>query len=112
HYMEEAAQLCDRLVLMHQGQILAEGTPDQVIASYAGREVAELHLDPPQRAAMKALLAGAPVEIEDAEEALYVFSRDGVALRDLLPTSDIQPQVRAGTLEDVFLRLTGRRLVE
>jgi lipooligosaccharide transport system ATP-binding protein len=116
HYMDEAEQLCDRLVVMDRGKIAAEGSPPSLIAEYSSPEVLELRfdLDSRQRAADK--LAGAPAErVEVLADRILLYTRSGdtalAAVRDL----GLEPQaslVRRSTLEDVFLRLTGRRLEE
>ena len=115
HYMDEAEQLCDRLVVMDQGRIVAEGSPRSLIDEYSKREVLELRFPVgTQDAALIALEGLAQRQetladrvllyVDDADEALA-----GVGARGLTPESAV---VRRSTLEDVFLRLTGRTLVE
>jgi lipooligosaccharide transport system ATP-binding protein len=115
HYMDEAEQLCDRLVVMDQGRIVAEGSPRSLIDEYSKREVLELRFPVgTQDAALIALEGLAQRQetladrvllyVDDADEALA-----GVGARGLTPESTV---VRRSTLEDVFLRLTGRTLVE
>jgi len=115
HYMEEAAHLCDRLVIMHRGSILVEGTPDALVEEHAGREVVELHLRGPEREKVLARLATQPgLTVEEVEDILYVYARatDGRAdMGELAPESE-RVVYRHANLEDVFLRLTGRGLVE
>ena len=115
HYMEEATHLCDRLVIMHQGRILVEGTPDALVEEHAGREVVELHLRGPEREKVLARLATRPgLTVEEVEDILYVYARtaDGRAdMAELAPESE-RVVYRHANLEDVFLRLTGRGLVE
>jgi lipooligosaccharide transport system ATP-binding protein len=115
HYMEEAAHLCDRLVIMHQGRILVGGTPDALVEEHAGREVAELHLRGPEREKVLARLAARPgLTVEEVEDILYVYARttDGrTDMAELAPESE-RVVYRHANLEDVFLRLTGRGLVE
>jgi len=115
HYMEEASHLCDRLVIMHQGHILVEGTPDALVEEHAGREVVELHLRGPEREKVLAQLAARPgLTVEEVEDLLYVYARttDGrVDIAELAPESE-RVVYRHANLEDVFLRLTGRGLVE
>jgi len=115
HYMEEAAHLCDRLVIMHRGRILVEGTPDALVEEHAGREVVELHLRGPERDKVLARLATRPgLTVEEVEDILYVYARtaDGRAdMAELAPESE-RVVYRHANLEDVFLRLTGRGLVE
>jgi lipooligosaccharide transport system ATP-binding protein len=115
HYMEEASHLCDRLVIMHQGHILVEGTPDALVEEHAGREVVELHLRGPEREEVLAGLAERPgLTVEEVEDMLYIYARtsDGRAnIAELIPESE-RVVYRHANLEDVFLRLTGRGLVE
>jgi lipooligosaccharide transport system ATP-binding protein len=115
HYMEEASHLCDRLVIMHQGHILVEGTPDALVEEHAGREVVELHLRGPEREKVLTQLAARPgLMVEEVEDLLYVYARtaDGRAdIAELAPESE-RVVYRHANLEDVFLRLTGRGLVE
>ncbi len=115
HYMEEAAHLCDRLVIMHQGRILVEGSPAELVEQYAGREVAEVRVSGPQRERVLAQMASRPgLTVEEVEDILYIYARtpDGRAqMADLLLESESVSYHQAN-LEDVFLRLTGRGLVE
>jgi lipooligosaccharide transport system ATP-binding protein len=110
--MEEAAYLCDRLVIMHQGKILAEGAPSDLITRYVGKEVLELRLKPEEKPSALSQLQSPSVTIEDVGDTLYVFSQDGNALRRHLDLSPEKLIYRQATLEDVFLRLTGRGLQE
>jgi len=115
HYMDEAEQLCDRLVVMDQGKIVAEGSPRSLIEEHSHREVLELRFAVgAQEAAVGALSGLAPrQEILADRVLLYVDDADRalaeVGARDLSPESAV---VRRSTLEDVFLRLTGRSLIE
>jgi lipooligosaccharide transport system ATP-binding protein len=114
HYMDEAEQLCDRLVVIDKARIVAEGTPRELIERYATREVLELRLDmngapPPDE------LRTLGERIEELPDRVLVYTSDGDAaaarVHDLsLPV--VSMLVRRATLEDVFLRLTGRTLVE
>jgi lipooligosaccharide transport system ATP-binding protein len=116
HYMDEAEQLCDRLVVMDGGLIVAEGSPADLIGEYSTREVTELRFGPDDD---HEILAGKVADLADRVEALpdrlLLYTDDGeraaVAAheRGLSPTSVL---VRRSTLEDVFLRLTGRTLVD
>ncbi len=114
HYMDEAANLCDRLVIMHLGRILVEGTPADLIAEHAGRQVLELRLSGPERDDVLRRLQ--PVEglrFEDVEGATYVFGIDGGAVSLISEIPHVgATALRPATLEDVFLRLTGRGLQE
>jgi lipooligosaccharide transport system ATP-binding protein len=120
HYMDEAEQLCDRLVVMDKARIVAEGSPRQLIEQYVSREVLELRfreIDPEldDRAHMDGRLDGLAERIEHLPDRLLVYTSDGEATaaaayeRGLRPSSVL---VRRSSLEDVFLRLTGRSLVE
>jgi len=115
HYMEEAAHLCDRLVIMHQGRILVEGSPAELVEEHAGREVAEVHASSPQRERVLAQVASQPgLTAEEVEDILYIYARtaDGRAqMADLILDSE-RVTYRQANLEDVFLRLTGRGLIE
>jgi lipooligosaccharide transport system ATP-binding protein len=115
HYMEEAAHLCDRLVIMHQGHILVEGSPAELVEQHAGREVAEVRVSGPQRERVLAQMASRPgLTVEEVEDILYIYAStpDGRAqMANLLLESESVAYHQA-TLEDVFLRLTGRGLVE
>jgi len=115
HYMEEAAHLCDRLVIMHQGRILVEGSPAELVEEYVGREVAEVQAGGGQRERILTEVASRPgLTAEEVEDIIYIHARvpDGRAqMADLILDSD-RVVYRPANLEDVFLRLTGRGLVE
>jgi lipooligosaccharide transport system ATP-binding protein len=114
HYMDEAEQLCDRLVVMDRGKIAAAGSPRELIDAYSTPEVLELRfaLDEQEQAAEK--LADVPAErIEALADRILLYTRDGDATLDAVRARGLEPVtslVRRSTLEDVFLRLTGRRL--
>jgi lipooligosaccharide transport system ATP-binding protein len=115
HYMDEAEQLCDRLVVMDKGRIAAEGSPRQLIDQYSTREVLELRFDPSEQEAMADKVVGLAERVEVLPDRILLYTDDGdaaaagVASRGLTPDSVL---VRRSTLEDVFLRLTGRTLVD
>jgi lipooligosaccharide transport system ATP-binding protein len=120
HYMDEAEQLCDRLVVMDKAKIVAEGTPRQLIERFVTREVLELrfHREDGHEngdAANLARLEGLADRVEELPDRVLVYTADGDATaaaafeRGLRPASVL---VRRSTLEDVFLRLTGRSLIE
>jgi lipooligosaccharide transport system ATP-binding protein len=115
HYMDEAEQLCDRLVVMDGGHIVAEGAPLALIREHSTREVAELRFGAGDHAALADRLAGAAERVELLPDRLLLYTDDGEAAlarvheRGLQPTTTL---VRRSTLEDVFLRLTGRTLVD
>ena len=114
HYMDEAEQLCDRLVVMDRGKIAAAGSPRELIDAYSTPEVLELRfaLDEQEQAAEK--LADVPAErIEALADRILLYTEDGDATLDAVRARGLEPVtslVRRSTLEDVFLRLTGRRL--
>jgi lipooligosaccharide transport system ATP-binding protein len=115
HYMEEATHLCDRLVIMHQGHILVEGTPDALVEEHAGAEVVELHLRGPERESVLAQVAARPgLMVEEVEDILYIYARSTDGRADIAELAAESERVvyRHANLEDVFLRLTGRGLVE
>ncbi|MFH5824006.1 ABC transporter ATP-binding protein [Georgenia sp. AZ-5] len=113
HYMDEAEQLCDRLVVMDHGRIVAEGSPRELIARYATREVLELRFADDDHAPYAGRFRGVGERVEVLPDRLLVYTRDGdaaaAAAHDLRPLSAL---VRRATLEDVFLHLTGRTLVD
>ena len=116
HYMEEAEQLCDRLVIMDGGRIVAEGSPRELIARHATREVVEFRFASEQaHAAAMLRLQGTSERVESLADRVLVYTADGDrVVASLLGTDDgVTPAstlVRRGTLEDVFLILTGRML--
>lgn len=115
HYMDEAEQLCDRLVVMDHGKIVAEGSPRSLIQQYSTREVLELRFDADDHEEYAGKLAGIGERVEVLPDRLLVYTEDGDAAaaavhsRGLAPLSSL---VRRATLEDVFLHLTGRTLVD
>ena len=116
HYMEEAARLCDRLLIMDHGRIVAEGEPGALVRKHVGREVLELKLGEGCDAdALLASLDGRLDGYELTEDALMLYADDAEDILRVLdherfPTDSAL--VRGATLEDVFLRLTGRSLDE
>jgi len=114
HYMDEAQQLCDRLVVMDSGNIAAGGTPRELIAEYATPEVLELRFDPAEHEQAAEKLADAPaerIEVLADRVLLYVTNGDqALTAVQALGVTPLTSLVRRSTLEDVFLRLTGRRL--
>ncbi len=112
-YMEEAQQLCDRIVVMHQGRILKEGRPSTLIEDEIGREVAEIRVSQDQDERLIAQLAEASCGHERVGDTLYFYCRDGHALWHKIAELELPNTVRRpATLEDVFLKLTGRSLIE
>lgn len=120
HYMDEAEQLCDRLVVMHAGRIAAEGSPLELIAQYVTPEVLELRFGADGVPAvlgehLAAGLDGSATRIEALADRLLVYTPDGEAALARVHALGLRPAatlVRRAGLEDVFLRLTGRALVD
>ncbi|MEO7069709.1 MAG: ABC transporter ATP-binding protein [Nostocoides sp.] len=115
HYMDEAEQLCDRLVVMDHGRIVAEGSPRDLITRYATREVLELRFDADDHEAHAEALAGVGDRLEVLPDRLLLYAEDGDAALAAASARGIRPVsalVRRSTLEDVFLHLTGRTLVD
>jgi lipooligosaccharide transport system ATP-binding protein len=114
HYMDEAEQLCDRLVVMDGGVIVAEGSPAALIARYSTREVLELRFAAGDPAPVEAVNRLAE-RVEALPDRLLLYTADGEHLQAELARTGLRPQsalVRRSSLEDVFLRLTGRTLVD
>jgi lipooligosaccharide transport system ATP-binding protein len=115
HYMDEAEQLCDRLVVMDNGRIAAEGSPAELIARYSTREVLELRFTPGEQDGVEQTVADLAERVEALPDRLLLYTADGEAALAAAHTRGVRPQsslVRRSTLEDVFLRLTGRTLVD
>lgn len=114
HYMDEAAHLCDRIVILHQGKIIAEGPPEELVSRYAGYEVIELQLRQGDReTALNRLRGRHGVSVEAVEDMVYVYVQreNGLDLNSLKLNAE-RVVYRRANLEDVFLRLTGRALGE
>ena len=114
HYMDEAEQLCDRLVVMDHGRFAAEGSPRDLITHYCSPEVLELRFNPELHDLAADKLKDFPAErAEVLADRILLYVTDGDAALAAVRASGLEPLtslVRRGTLEDVFLRLTGRRL--
>jgi lipooligosaccharide transport system ATP-binding protein len=113
HYMDEAAQLCDRLVIMDHGRIVRAGRPAELVAQEVGREVLELRVSPGDVPRLLAHLDGRPRGHESHGDLLLLFTDDAESLHAEARGSGVPIQlqaVRVAGLEDVFLRLTGRSL--
>ena len=115
HYMDEAAQLCDRLVVMDGGRIVAEGSPPQLIRDHATREVLELRFAVDEQQRHVAALTALADRVEELPDRLLLYTDDGEAVLAESHRQGVRPVsslVRRSSLEDVFLRLTGRSLVD
>ncbi len=115
HYMDEAEQLCDRLVVMDKAKIVAEGSPRQLIDRYSTREVTELRFPPDVQDSLDGQLDGLADRIEVLADRVLLYADDGEAVAVAAHERGLKPEtvlVRRSTLEDVFLRLTGRSLIE
>jgi lipooligosaccharide transport system ATP-binding protein len=113
HYMDEAEQLCDRLVVMDHGRIVAEGSPRQLIDEYSTREVVEVRFEADR--AEKGALAGLGERVEELPDRILVYTDDGDSTAAAIAELGLPPHstlIRRSTLEDVFLHLTGRTLVD
>jgi len=115
HFMDEAEQLCDRLLVMDHGQIVAEGSPAALIQQYSTREVLELRFGSDRNAALVERLRGYADSIEALPDRLLLYTADGEAVLARVRADGLDPVtslVRRASLEDVFLRLTGRSLID
>jgi lipooligosaccharide transport system ATP-binding protein len=115
HYMDEAEQLCDRLVVMDKARIVAGGSPLELIERYSTREVLELRFGDAERASLDGRLEGLAERIEVLPDRTLLYTDDGEKALDEVHRRNIAVQsalVRRSSLEDVFLSLTGRSLVE
>jgi len=115
HYMDEAEQLCDRLVVIDQGRIMAEGSPAALIREYSSREVLEVRFGSDRNAEAATRMVGIGERLEVLPDRILVYSDNGDAALEaitLLGLTPITSLVRRSSLEDVFLRLTGRSLIE
>ena len=115
HFMDEAEQLCDRLVVIDKGRIVAEGSPPSLIRQYSTREVLEVRFGSSRNEEAARVLAGIGERQEVLPDRVLIYADNGehalqsVIERGLEPVTSL---VRRSSLEDVFLRLTGRSLIE
>jgi lipooligosaccharide transport system ATP-binding protein len=115
HYMDEAEQLCDRLIVMDKGKIMAEGSPADLIKQYSSKEVLEVRFGSARNAEVAPQLEKLGDRVENLPDRILIYSEDGEAILAQIHKMGLEPQtslVRRSSLEDVFLRLTGRTLVE
>ena len=115
HYMDEAEQLCDRLVVVDQGRIMAEGSPADLIRRYSSREVLEVRFGSTQNAQVAGRIQGYGERVDVLPDRILVYSDSGENELERMTAAGLHPitsLVRRSSLEDVFLRLTGRNLIE
>ena len=115
HFMDEAEQLCDRLIVMDKGKIMAEGSPSSLIRDYSTKEVLEVRFGSDRNQEVADTLRSMCQRIEELPDRLLMYTGDGESLLEQIYTSGLHPKtslVRRSSLEDVFLRLTGRTLIE
>ncbi len=115
HYMDEAEQLCDRLIVVDKGRIMAEGSPAALIREHSSREVLELRFGSERNATIGVELQGIGERLETLPDRVLVYAHDGEAALEQVTARGLHPLtslVRRSSLEDVFLRLTGRSLVD
>jgi lipooligosaccharide transport system ATP-binding protein len=115
HYMDEAEQLCDRLVVMDKARIVAHGSPRELIEQYSTREVTELRFAPGVAETLDGKLDGIGERVENLPDRVLLYADDGDAAAATVHARGLEPEsvlVRRSSLEDVFLRLTGRSLIE
>jgi lipooligosaccharide transport system ATP-binding protein len=115
HFMDEAEQLCDRLVVMDKGKIMAEGSPLELIKQYSTKEVLEVRFGSDRNKEVAPILREMCSRIEVLPDRILMYVEDGEALLEAITAKKLHPTtslVRRSSLEDVFLRLTGRSLIE
>jgi lipooligosaccharide transport system ATP-binding protein len=115
HYMDEAEQLCDRIIVVDEGRIMAEGSPASLIRDHSSREVLEVRFGSDRNEEAAREIAGFGDRVEVLPDRVLVYASDGEAVLSRILERGLKPittLVRRSSLEDVFLRLTGRSLVE
>jgi len=115
HFMDEAEQLCDRLIVMDKGKIMAEGSPASLIKDFSTKEVLEVRFGSDRNQEVADKLRSMCERIEELPDRVLMYTEDGEALLEKIYASALHPKtslVRRSSLEDVFLRLTGRTLIE
>jgi lipooligosaccharide transport system ATP-binding protein len=115
HYMDEAEQLCDRIMVMDKGSIMAEDSPAGLIKNYSTKEVLEVRFGSDRNSAIAPELQELADRIEILPDRILMYADDGEALLHALIGKGLHPNsslIRRSSLEDVFLRLTGRTLVD
>lgn len=115
HYMDEAEQLCDRLIVMDKGKIMAEGSPAELIRDYSSREVVEVRFGSSKNAEVAPKIEDLGERVEVLPDRILIYAEDGEDVLHQIGERGFEPVtslVRRSSLEDVFLRLTGRTLVD
>lgn len=115
HYMDEAEQLCDRLVVMDKGRIMAEGSPAELIKKYSSKEVLEVRFGSSQNKKAAKQIEGLGERTEVLPDRILIYADNGEKILEKIVKLGLNPLtslVRRSSLEDVFLRLTGRSLVD
>jgi lipooligosaccharide transport system ATP-binding protein len=115
HYMDEAEQLCDRLVVVDKGRIMAEGTPSSLIRQHSSREVLEVRFGSDRNQRVEPQLQGIGERVEVLPDRVLIYTENGEQALERVTERGLEPitsLVRRSSLEDVFLRLTGRSLIE
>ncbi|KAA9111297.1 ABC transporter ATP-binding protein [Microbacterium rhizomatis] len=115
HYMDEAEQLCDRLVVVDKGRIMAEGTPASLIREHSSREVLEVRFGSDRNQQVAGNLEGIGDRVEVLPDRVLIYTDSGERALERVVAGGLEPitsLVRRSSLEDVFLRLTGRSLIE
>jgi len=115
HYMDEAEQLCDRLIVMDKGQIMAEGSPADLIKQYSSKEVLEVRFGSAKNAEAADKISALGDRVEVLPDRILIYAEDGEKVLKQVVKLGFDPVtslVRRSSLEDVFLRLTGRQLVD
>jgi lipooligosaccharide transport system ATP-binding protein len=115
HYMDEAEQLCDRLVVMDKGTIMAEGSPAELIKKYSSREVLEVRFGSSQNEDAAKKISGLGDRSEILPDRILIYAENGESVLEQIVKLGLSPLtslVRRSSLEDVFLRLTGRTLID
>ncbi|MFM7014491.1 MAG: ABC transporter ATP-binding protein [Actinomycetota bacterium] len=115
HYMDEAEQLCDRLIVMDKGKIMAEGSPSELIKKYSTKEVLEVRFGSSNNSSAAKKIDGIGERVEVLPDRILVYAENGEKALEKIVKLGLKPitaLVRRSSLEDVFLRLTGRSLVD
>ncbi|MEY4367252.1 MAG: hypothetical protein RLZ28_667 [Actinomycetota bacterium] len=115
HYMDEAEQLCDRLIVMDKGKIMAEGSPADLIRDYSSREVVEVRFGSAKNAEVAPKIEDLGDRVEVLPDRILIYAENGEEILHQIGVRGFEPVtslVRRSSLEDVFLRLTGRTLVD